>query len=76
MGANPPCEGVDPLCAGDEQLEQRRGLDIGDADRENRLLVADGALDFAATKAESLEAFDSTRTKLRVLSMPLMISSP
>ncbi len=29
-----------------------------------------------ATKAELFDAFDSTSTKLRQLSMPLMISSP
>src|SRR3972149_10890885 len=44
MGADPASEGVDPLRAGDEQLERRRGLDIGDAGGENRLLLADGAL--------------------------------
>ncbi|HZJ13385.1 MAG TPA: hypothetical protein VFD26_12195 [Methyloceanibacter sp.] len=77
MRRKPPGEGIDPLRAGDEQLERRRGLDIGDADGENRFLLADGARSTSrATKAESLEAFDSTSTKLRVLSMPPMISSP
>jgi hypothetical protein len=59
-----------------KKLKRRRGLDVCDADGENRLLLADGALNLAATNAESLDALDNTRTKLREFSIPLMISSP
>jgi len=36
---------IDPLRARDEELERRRRLDVFDADREDRLLLAHGALD-------------------------------
>jgi hypothetical protein len=69
-------KGIDPLRARDEQLERRRGLDIGEPNDENRLLLADGALDLAGDEGRAVGALRQHQTNALALSMPLMISSP
>jgi hypothetical protein len=67
-------EGIDPLRPGDEQL----GAGCTSAMRKAKIgfFLLTARSTSRATKAESFEALDRTRTKLRALSMPLMISSP
>jgi hypothetical protein len=76
MGAKPPRKGIDPLGAGDEKLKRRRGLDVCDADAKIGFFLMTACSTSRATNAESLDALDNTRTKLREFSIPVMISSP